>query len=132
MRFWTENVGLEGLTEQQLRGALDSEKVSDGWIAQLEKTEKDYLHTMAFIKPSGEVGFYLERRGPNPNQWYRGVTPDRPKYILPRHWWQFWAKDIEIHLFGREEMIDVFCQFLDGESQPDQAKWEEIPPSYRD
>ena len=132
MEFWTEKTALTEPSVPQLRDALHSEEVSEGWIGQIEKFDKDYLHAMAFMKPTGEAGFYLERRGPEPDQWYMGITPGRPKHILPMPWWQFWAKDIEIYLFEHDEMVEAFCQVLSGVSQPDLAEWEEIPPSYED
>ena len=79
MLFWTERTSLQHVTDTELIEAIEHEDISDGWIAQLEVGKRDYLHAMAFKRAGGTIGFYLERRGPGPDQWYEGVTPGRPK-----------------------------------------------------
>lgn len=132
MRYWSANTEITRPTERQLKQTLKSEKISFGWIAQLENNPRDFVHAMAYMKPSGEYGFYLERRGPKPDEWFEGITPGRARIRFPRPWWQFWRKDTEIHLFERKEMVSAFSEFLAGETQPRTAKWSSIPPSYED
>ena len=129
MQFWTEKTAIDDPSETQLREALLSENFSNGCIAQLEATSKDYLHTMAFNRPTGGLGFYIERRGPSPDDWFAGVTPGRAKVIISKPWWMFWVADIETHLFDLDEMVAIFCQHLRGETHYD---WVRIPPSYED
>ncbi|QFT76610.1 hypothetical protein [Erythrobacter sp. THAF29] len=130
MLFWTESISLPDVTEDQLVEAIGREQIDDGWIAQLEITGMNYLHSMAFERPDGRMGFYLERRGPELDEWHEGVTRDRTRVTLPRPWWQFWAESIETFLFEREEMLSAFRQFLNGEDRPSVADWTAIPPSY--
>lgn len=130
MEYWSESTSLNNPSEIELREALANEKISDGWIGQIQSSDTDYLHTMAMELVGGGLGFYLERRGPNPSEWYEGVTRDRPKALLAKPWWQFWGQNKQAYLFEREDMAESFCAFLQGESRPQLAIWESIPPSY--
>ena len=132
MLFWTDQISLPEVTEAEMVEAFGEKAIRDGWIAQLEINEQDFLHVMALRRPSGSLGYYLERRGPDPDEWYEGVTPKRSKVIMPRPWWQFWGKDIEAYLFEHEEMLEAFRQFLGGVANPSVAEWRAIPPSYKD
>ncbi|MEP1420823.1 MAG: hypothetical protein ABJK59_03520 [Erythrobacter sp.] len=132
MMFWTEQSSLSNPDWSELCETIASENIDDGWIAQLESSDRNYLHSMAFQRPNGDLGFYLELRGPEPDQWFEGIPPNREKVVLTRPWWQFWGKDLAVHLFEKSEMLEAFSQFLEGEAQPRVAYWSEIPPSYKD
>ena len=132
MIFWTEHSSLSNPSEDELRAIIANETIDDRWIGQLEVSKRHYLHTMAFQRPDGNLGFYLELRGPNPDNWFEGIPPNREKVIFDRPWWQFWGKDIAVYLFEKSEMIEAFLQFLEGQTQPRIARWSEISPSYQD
>jgi hypothetical protein len=124
---------IEGVSAEKLQQCLADLPAKDGEIVQLGLTPQRYIHTMVMRDGTRGVGFYLEKRGPNADQWNTGEPCDgRPKSKMMRPWWQFWGSDFEAFLFTREEMTAVIMSYFCGEESPKQVRWVPILPSYKD
>ena len=120
MDLWTEDLAIAEPSDDQISQTLLG--LGDNEYTIIGTGEEIFMQTFRT-----KAGFLLEKREGSADHHYEAVPIDgRPRVAESRPWFAFWQKPKAIYWFSGDEVIRTFCNYKDGDSNPDFVTWNQI------